>query len=347
MKLPALITTDLHLTSNPRDAYRWGLFPWLEEQIRKYKIKTLLILGDLTDAKDYHDSTLVNQIVFTLKALSDLESIEEVVILKGNHDYLKDGHAFFDFLNTFDRIKFVSNFYSDLTPDLAALYLPHTKTPDQDWKKFDFSMYDLIFMHQTLNGAVASNGQKMQGELTAAKLVSPLIQIYSGDIHVPQDIGKVRYIGSPYPVHFGDHYEPRCLLLDIGANEIPLHFKTIKRVAITLKGSECRYPYTGGKEPFWCWLKPGDQVKIKVELDKADACHWDKIRKWIKASCGDYSLKLQALNLVIKKNRRILVASKREQAKKIEHTPEQLVCRFVQNEDMGGDFLDTGLGIIE
>lgn len=47
----AIMISDLHLTDSPRDEYRWGLFPWLREQIKVYKIEHLLILGDITDRK--------------------------------------------------------------------------------------------------------------------------------------------------------------------------------------------------------------------------------------------------------------------------------------------------------
>ncbi|HWY34909.1 MAG TPA: hypothetical protein VNX68_09695, partial [Nitrosopumilaceae archaeon] len=58
-----LITSDLHLTDKDRDEYRWGLFPWLKQQIISYKPTTLLFLGDTTDAKDRHSAKLTNRIV--------------------------------------------------------------------------------------------------------------------------------------------------------------------------------------------------------------------------------------------------------------------------------------------
>lgn len=38
-----LLTSDLHLTDRDRDEYRWGLFPWLKEQIAVYKPRILLL----------------------------------------------------------------------------------------------------------------------------------------------------------------------------------------------------------------------------------------------------------------------------------------------------------------
>lgn len=338
MKLPALICSDLHLTANPRDAYRWELFPWLVKQIDKYKVRTVLILGDLTDAKDYHVSTLVNQVVANILSLRDCPSVHEVIVLKGNHDYLKQGHAYFEFLNSFKGVRFINEPTGDLTPHLATLYLPHTKTPEKDWNGYDFSIYDLVFMHQTVSGAVASNGQKMNGELVANFKKQPVLQIYSGDIHVPQDIGSVRYVGSPYAVHFGDKFEPRCLLLDGECLETSLHFNTIQRLSMTLSMDDVE-DFERSADGM---LGAGDQLKIKVELTQAEKHQWDSVRKKIASVCRKKGITLHGLSMTAKKTRRLLVPH----GSTVEKTPQELVMRFVNDEDLGADLLDTGLEII-
>ncbi len=337
MKLPALICSDLHLTANPRDAYRWGLFPWLCEQIDKHKVQTVLILGDLTDAKDYHVSTLVNQVVESILLLRDRHSVKDVVILKGNHDYLKDGHAFFDFLSSFDGVSFISEPTGEIGPEMSVLYLPHTKTPDKDWQKCNFSHYDYVFMHQTVKGAIASNGQKMDGEFEGSRSGLPVIQIYSGDIHVPQDVGNVRYVGSPYPVHFGDHFDARCLLVDEDCSEVSLHFPTIQKMSVTLTMDDLAD--FGRSAASW---DPGDQLKVKVELDAASKHQWDRIRKDIISTCKKAKVSLHGLSMVVKKGRRLVV----QPGKTLEKTPQDIVTRFVKDEDLGGDILDTGLEIL-
>ena len=226
MRLPCLITSDLHFTDSPNTSYRWGLFPWLHEQIKKHHVKTLLILGDLTDQKDRHSSELVNKIV---KHLNELP-IDDVKILCGNHDWLVRGQEFFRFLNSFPHLQFITSPWED--DDVhgeSAFFLPYSKNPVEDWKGMDFSHYSWLFMHQTIKGAVASNGQVMDGET-----LPPLnaAQVYSGDIHVPQVISGVTYVGSPMAIHFGDNFKPRAILLDRNGVEHDLHFETIKRVVI-------------------------------------------------------------------------------------------------------------------
>src|ERR1700756_2997969 len=182
MKLPALITSDLHFTANPRDEYRWALWPWLRKTCEKEGAHTLLILGDLTDAKDHHSAKLVNRIMREIEATRNC--VERLIILQGNHDYEATGHPFFAFLSALPGVTFASRPLDTSSEGEAALFLPHTKTPLKDWSGFDWSMYHYVFMHQTVDGSIASNGQRMAGD--AFPDMQSAGKIYSGDIHVPQ-----------------------------------------------------------------------------------------------------------------------------------------------------------------
>lgn len=334
--LPGMLVTDIHLTAKPDDEYRWGLFPWIKAQCRKHKIRTLFFLGDTTDAKDYHSSTLVNRIV---NALLDLkEEVDDIVILLGNHDYLRDGNAFFEFLNTYPGITFVSKpteFYTNV--DRAILLLPHTKNL-AEWDQFDFSKYDYVFMHQTVNGSLASNGQVMEGELGSRFLMLPQVQIYSGDIHVPQDIGDVRYIGSPYHVHFGDAFKPRCIILDEDDREIEVHFETISRITIRATG------FNDFCDQISRLTKKGDQIKIVLELSQEDKYDWDRIRKDILDLCKG-TVTVHDFKMKVAPAKRIVL----REAKRIsgQLSTDTTLTKFVQTEDLGGDILDVGLEIIK
>ena len=192
MELPTLLTSDLHLTDNPADDYRWKLFDFLADRCQAEGVKTLGILGDLTDAKDYHPSRLTNRIVEQIVRMRAL--VDEVIILEGNHDYLRKGHAYFEFLNHLPGIRFIVKPYEDLTGSKAGLWLPHTKTPMQDWKDWDFTHYNYVFMHQTAPGSIASNGQAMDGDALPDFGES---KIYSGDIHVPRSLEASNMLEAP------------------------------------------------------------------------------------------------------------------------------------------------------
>lgn len=200
-----IFTGDFHLTDRPRDEYRWSIFDFLVEQ----KADVYFILGDLTDAKDHHSEGLVNRIAFELRLLAVLGP---VVILTGNHDYTTDTKkAFFRFLNEVDKITFVR------VPDLLVfsnipyMILPHSKNPLEDWADIDFKG-KTVLCHQRFEGAEIENGVRLLSG-TPTSLFKGAERVISGDVHVPQEIGPVTYVGSPFPIRFGDHFTPRILSL--------------------------------------------------------------------------------------------------------------------------------------
>ena len=100
-----LIFTDIHLTDNPREEYRWRVFDDAIVQFLFLKKATdIMILGDLTDRKDNHSASLVNRLVRNVKRLAELAP---VTVLMGNHDYLDPINPFFGFLGAaFRRERF-------------------------------------------------------------------------------------------------------------------------------------------------------------------------------------------------------------------------------------------------
>lgn len=330
MKLPALLLSDPHFTANPRDGYRWEIFPWLADQCRAEKIASLCILGDLTDAKDYHPASLTNRIAREFHNLLQFTPLTSITVLMGNHDYLRGGHAYFEFLNYQPGVRFVTSPFEDVMDDgPAVLWLPHTKSPASNWKNLDFSHFNYVFIHQTAPGSVASNGQRMEGdELPSFKTT----KVYSGDIHVPQVIGDIEYVGSPYPVHFGDHFTPRCILLDSRRRPVDLHFKTISRTKVKVRSVNDIARLS---------TAPGDQIKIELALDPADAHDWNRIKHAVLNHLKE--AQVECLELKVK-------VAGHEQRRVFGYTPslstEEVVTQFVTREDMGGDALDMGLELV-
>ena len=330
MQYPILIATDLHLTAAPSTEYRWGLFPWLAKMIKEHHVRTLLILGDITDAKDNHSAELANRVVAAFNGLP----IADIRILCGNHDWLKKGQEYFRFLNLIPAVEFITKPTEDSDPHGPISYfLPYSKDPVADWKGMDFSHYDLLFMHQTIKGAVASNGQEMDGE-ELPDFKGP--RVYSGDIHVPQVIGGLTYVGSPYHVHFGDNFEPRCLLLDKQGREVDLHFETISRVVVKVSGlRELR------RKKF----KPGDQVKLRVELPESDKHQWARIRREAVEFLEEQEVEVHGVELIVARSTKRVKLG--ESPARPSFTPQESILRFVKAEELGGEILDAALDIIE
>lgn len=334
MRLPALLVADPHFTANVKDEYRWGLFAWMRAQIKERGVKSVAFLGDLTDAKDFHPSALVNRLAAEMRELSSPGHLRTYMI-PGNHEWLKQGEEFWRFLQYMnDRIAYFTRPSDDPWPGHGPTvhFLPFTKNPAKDWSGLDFSHYDFLFMHQTLKGARASNGDLMEGEDLPD--LSAAAKVYSGDIHVPQIIGPVEYVGSPYHVHFGDSFEPRCVLLhEKGA--LDLHFPTISRVTLTVHSRR----ELERKE-----IYKGDQVKLRVELEEADKFAWKSLRRDCISILHGKGAEVHGVELVVRKQRRRLEEGP---ARRAGSRPEDEVLRYVQAEELGAEAFDAGLEVIE
>lgn len=330
MKLPALICSDLHLTDQPSTEYRWGLFPWLAEMIRKHHVRTMLILGDLTDAKDNHSASLTNRVA---KAINGLP-IDDIRILVGNHDWLKQGQEFFRFLNLIPAVEYINEITEDkeLHGPLAC-FLPYSKNPAKDWAGRDFSNFQYLFLHQTVKGSIASNGQAMEGEelppLNAGR-------VFSGDIHVPQNIGGLTYVGSPYHVHFGDKFKPRCILIDKHGGESDLHFETVARVVVKVSSL---------RELKRLHFNPMDQVKLRLELDEADKHGWSALRRDSVAWLSSLGVVVAGVELIVVKARRRAVVGGNEGTAGL--TPPDAIWRYVEHEELGGAAYDAAMEVFE
>lgn len=277
-----ILLSDLHLTSAPADEYRFGIFEWLQGQIVDRDVGLVLIGGDLTDRKDNHPADLANSIVEELAGLNSTGA--NVVVMKGNHDYLDPNCPYFRFLNYVNDLTFVTNPVTLEFNGNNILLLPHTRTPTSDWKDLiqDIESPDthMILLHQTIEGAKASNGMEMEG-ISSKMFAGANARCYSGDIHVPQKIGKVEYVGSPYRIHFGDSFDARCLLIGPDWQE-DLHYPCLKKHTILIKdpeelrGLDC--------------VSEGDQVKVRVQIPKSRFVEWPNIKKQVQEICEKLGL---------------------------------------------------------
>lgn len=275
----SLLLSDLHLTSNERDSYRWGLFPWLHEQLRKKHVERIFILGDLTEAKDYHAAKLVNRLVEEVAALAQEA---EVLILRGNHDGVDPEWPYFKFLGSIPNVEFFAE------PSMCGgiFMFPHTRDCNEIYG-YDMRDIEALMIHATVSGATSETGQALSGiPLDAFEgLTCP---IYAGDIHVPQKIGPVEYVGAPYPIRFGDSFKPRALFFDAAGKKQALHFETIARVSLTISKPEELEAHK---------FRAGDQYKIRVKMSKSDAVDWHKVKERVRKLCRQANVSLMSLEL--------------------------------------------------
>ena len=334
--LNAALVTDLHLTDTPRDKYRWELFPWLGKTLRTslFPIYYLFILGDLTQAKDYHSSKLVNKIADAVTTLVQDACLKRIYILRGNHDGLDPDCPYFRFLRHLPAVQYVETQWMEDIGRTKILMLPHTKNPRLEWVYEDFYDADVILMHATVEGSVAENGMTLNG-VHHGYFRGIRADIYSGDVHVPQTVGKIKYIGAPYPIHFGDKFVGGAVLLKNGKFHSELPFNTLHRWMLDIQTPEDLQKVE---------VQEGDQCKIRLALTPAEYLNWKEYKKQVIEWCAKEKVELFGIELAQEKEPRGKIKENLKLA--VTLPPEQIIRDHCKQHRLGPDLQTTGLSLI-
>ena len=329
--MSALVTADLHLSSNPRDRYRFAAMERLADLIEDNTVSTLIIPGDLTEEKNFHSAELVNDVVELVHILSEIT--DNVIFMMGNHDYKDADTPFFYFLRHLKNVDWIRTPCVSEVEGLAprCLFLPHTPDYARDWKGLDMRDMDWIFAHNTFEGAATEHGRRLSGIPTT---VFPKgARVVAGDIHTPQTVDCVTYAGSPYTVDFGDAFEPRVLLLkDHTMKSIPLPGPQ-KRLLTLEPGYKLKD----------LDLIEGDVVKVQYKLPNEAREKWPEMRDKMREQLQALGCLVYAVQPVIDKTKRAgSVVSKRRV-----NTDDAMVRMFAQQNKVSDDVLATGLALTE
>lgn len=336
-----LVTADIHLTDNVRDSYRWDLIPWIQEKVIEHSISQVLILGDSTDQKDNHSANLVNRFI---QQITELGTCCDVFILYGNHDGISE--PFFGFIEEFKSnvtfISKVSSWWLRLPTkgrSIHCLFLPCTRNWEEDWNGIDFDQYDLIFTHQTYNGARSETGILLPG-------IPPSVfeyyrgKVYSGDIHVPQKVGpKIEYVGSPYRIRFGDQFEPRVIVLDDDLRRHSIYFRCLSKHVLVCSNLEDMVEQADKLK-----VKSGDQVKVRVSLARHDLPSWKGLKEQVKQKAIELGWQLFGPELLPIKD---AVPKETEATAVYYRTSEQILADFISAKRLSDKQADIGLSLIK
>lgn len=321
-----LVTGDIHLSENPRDAYRFKFLDWLLEQVKKRNVDHLIILGDITDNKDRHDAWLTNEIAHYIHSLA---KIVPVTILTGNHDYLIADLPFFEFLGRIDNVLWITKPREAGRGD--CLFLPHTRNYKKDWPNWlEYKTHDWIFTHQTFQGANVGSRTLDGIPLSVFPKGSRVI---SGDIHVPQTIGPVTYVGAPYHVNFGDDYEGRVLLID-GDKLTSIKYNGPQKRLVEIQHG---YDISRDEQA----LNKGDIIKVRVKLASDEYDRWATIRSEIKEWADKQGYILETIQPIVDR-------AAPKSYKKIDAVSDtELVKTYAKRANLSKQTLSTGLKILE
>ena len=340
--MSAILTSDLHLNSRSKDAYRWQILPWLDEKAHRRSVDLIIVTGDLTDDKDRHAGSLVNRIVEFLH-----NSKNQWVFVSGNHDYFDPNSPFFGFLNCLENVRWITKprimklaVEDDYT---RCLLLPATKEWATEWPQFfevQENTYDYIFMHGTFEGTLSETGYALPGIPLSFFDPKRYGRIFAGDVHVPGKIGdRIESIGSPYRVRFGDTYTPRVINISDKGEQVDLHPNIPSRHVLNI-----RRPEDFDKFEEVC---EGDQIKIRVRMKLADMIDWRNTRKEFQVAAERRGWFVHGIEPIAAPVRRRLEDKPEEGSRPNYKSPEDHVRDYVGRMKLGQPDLDFGLRLLQ
>ncbi len=341
-----LTSADIHLSPKPDHEYRWQAMGQLAKHAARFDVVATVIAGDLTDAKDRHPASFVNRVVDGVGSVAAVG--KPVFVMKGNHDYVDESCPFFQFLREIENVVYVMEPGEYWIDGESVLLIPHVKSwnPRSDWRrKFLLNGdWNVIICHQTFGGAKASNGFELDGVPLAAvsKENTGGTRVLAGDIHVPQKIGNVTYIGSPHPVFFGDTFEPGFVFWDLEEEKVSrIKRTTIRRLVMnyhTLPGEE----FMTHAESFSA--REGDHVIFRYHGFREEASDWPHIRRRYLEKANNLGFKVFGSEFIVTREKKMPTSCRATFDDNVE-TPEsddeefELFCRET---DVPKEFVKVG-----
>ena len=321
-----LLFTDPHLVDNPIDEYRWGMFNELTRIALQFKVSKIFCLGDLSDRKDRHSAVLVNRLVSTFSKLRS-ETGSEVKIISGNHEQPVTGPYFWEFL-TKTGIEYITKPKSED----GIYFFPFSKNPVEDWKDFSFiSRVKAALMHQT------GQGVRVEGDrLLAANNLPDFngVPVFSGDVHRPQEVEGIFYIGTPYPIKFSETWDNRVVVIqnDDFTRPISVWLHSIKRAIIDITSSKelNKLPY-----------KKGDQIKIRYTLSGKQLSSWHEEEETIKKWASNKEIFLASLEPKFTGDG-VQASTNVEKLAFELMSPDEVIKKFAADEKLSEDILEVG-----
>lgn len=342
-----LIASDLHLDDNPKHEYRWEFMRILREMTVDQKIDAVMILGDLTDKKDRHRSQLVNRVadeIFSLRSLAG----DCVIILKGNHDYIDEDNPFFGFFRNVDGVHYVSDSVlgREFGPQYSDMgFIGHTREPSQffsivqDMKK-DVPTLDQLFVHQTFKGSKVTGNFELDGLDPEFRMYGMGdVKVISGDIHIPQIVGQVEYVGAPYPVHYGDSWDYRMLkIVDGERSDVRLSWPAM--ASITCEADSFNIDVVCRKHN----LKDGDSVKLTIIGSPMMLQNWWTVRETIMELFKSKNIEVHAIRLQGQPVERVVEMEQKEYERL---SPEQVISDFCKEKNYDERTQSIGVSIVK
>jgi hypothetical protein len=198
---------------------------FVANQIRLYKPKIVINHGDIVQSTENQSAQVIHAMSLCFKLVRDAcKDVNATSLLfPGNHDFLSENRlitniglceAWVDhFILTTDYIN-IKDYRISVIP-----YCSNTGKVYMDLQDGDVNS-DLQVTHHDFKNCMYESGIRSYSHLDPTGYNKPII---SGDIHVPQTVGSVHYIGSLLQDRFSQddlNYVGGVLLMDMHTNEV-------------------------------------------------------------------------------------------------------------------------------
>jgi DNA repair exonuclease SbcCD nuclease subunit len=156
---------------------------------KEQSVTDILFLGDIHHT---HSVLRVEVMHFWNRALSKLAAICNVHVIVGNHD-IATGTGALHSLLAYDGIQGINIISRPTTLVPGVWAFPYTESKEEFRKWIDTNEPNVLFCHQTFDGATYENGFYAKDACSSA---GPKL-IISGHIHTPMRFDNVWYMGAP------------------------------------------------------------------------------------------------------------------------------------------------------
>lgn len=349
--MSVLVTADLHLDASPDASYRWQVFNKIRDLHKELDFDTLLIAGDLVDKKDHHGSQFVNTVVDELVGLHEELGIK-IIIMAGNHDYIDNSVPFFRFLRYIPGIEYAHR--PVYLRNHKLILIPHSRTIEEDLKShkvqdaLNKDAYAVI-THVTMNQSLVANGRRLPGLPIELFESLPVKLVISGDIHIPQRIGKkFHYVGSPHHVNFGDEFPPRMILLEPSrrawfnielTDAVQKHKFDVVNAEMARELLQSKFIKTGDQVLVRCCVPK--RVKDSKESALSISANIQQIPKELGLKLSRYVVQLVTSQVVENAKQYVKNTEKKEQA--INKTTAEVVKDFAKKEALEDEVIHAGI----
>ena len=326
-----IITSDWHLAESYKVRYRFDIFEFLAGLSSDRGIDTVFFLGDLTHNKDRHSGKFIRKVIDSFRYMFSKSPIKRFFYLIGNHDRIN--HPTFSILGDIfgDRVVVVDEPMALQQYDVFMI--PHQDDHNvfsKHVREAKSSGISMLFVHQIFTGAAFDN----RAQSIASFSIPNGFTVFSGDVHVPQVIDNVTYVGSPFSVSFGFTYEPRVIVFD-GREYVSVPTRLVRKIVVKC-GVDDIYREIGKLD-----LRDNDMVRVHVETVPLTAKRMkeitDDVRKFLD---GNYA----GIRFVFVKDRKDVGTGKADRSV---FSPDKLLEEYCTRSDVPPDVRDFGVEIVK